>query len=130
MCTQAEADEFAARFAAYWAKPTVPGLAGLLREDVRLAAPMTPTTENLADGGQTIAGLLELIPDITGTVHRWGPHPEGMFIEFTLAGTLNGQPVAWRAVDSFEIDDSGMARERVSFFDPAPILAIANSAAI
>jgi hypothetical protein len=128
MSTQAEADDFARRFAAYWSKPTLDGLSGLLREDVRLAAPLTPTTEGLVDGRQSIAGLLELIPDVTGQVHRWGPHAEGMFVEFTLSGTLNGSPVSWRAVDSFELDDQGMARERVSYFDPAPLLAQANGA--
>ena len=126
--TQAMADDFARRFAAYWSKPTLDGLAGLLRDDVRLAAPLTPTTEGLTDGRQTIGGLLELMPDITGTVHRWGPHPDGLFIEFTLAGTLNGAQVSWRAIDSFELDDEGMARERVSYFDPTPILARANGA--
>jgi hypothetical protein len=126
--TQAAADDFARRFATYWSKPTLEGLAELLREDVRLVAPLTPPTEGLADGRQTFAGILELIPDITGTVHRWGPHANGCFIEFTLAGTLNGLPISWRAVDSFELDDEGMASERVSFFDPTPLLAQANGA--
>ncbi len=130
MSTQAEADDFARRFAAYWSRPTLDGLDALLRPDVRLAAPLTPTTDGLADGKQTIGGLLELIPDITGTVHRWGPHADGMFVEFTLSGTLNGEPVSWRAIDSFELDDQGMARERVSYFDPAPILAQANGVAL
>ena len=128
MSDQDAADEFAKRFAEYWSKPTVAGLKGLLRDDVRLAAPLTPTTEGLEDGGRTIGGLLELIPDITAQVHRWGPHPDGCFIEFTLQGTLNGEPVAWRAVDSFLLDDDGMAIERVSFFDPSPLLAQAGGA--
>jgi hypothetical protein len=129
MSTQAEADDFARRFAEYWSTPTTDGLSGLLRDDVRLAAPLTPTTENLDDGRLTMAGLFELIPDITGQVHRWGPHPDGLFIEFTLRGTLNGGPVSWRAVDSFELDDAGMASERVSYFDPTPLLAQSNGAA-
>jgi hypothetical protein len=126
--TQAAADDFARRFAAYWSQPTWEGLSQLLRDDVRLVAPLTPPTEGLADGRQTFAGILELIPDITGTVHRWGPHNDGCFIEFTLAGTLNGAPISWRAVDAFELDDDGMALERVSFFDPTPLLAAANDA--
>lgn len=126
MSTQAEADDFARRFAAYWSAPTVEGLGTLLRSDVRLAAPLTPTTSGLEEGGETMAGLFEAIPDLTGQVHRWGPHPDGCFIEFTLRGTLNGAPIAWRAVDSFELDADGLASERVSFFDPAPLLAQAN----
>jgi len=128
MTTQAEADDFANRFAEYWSKPTVEGLSGLLRDDVRLAAPRTPTTHGLEEGRQTMAGLFELIPDLTGQVHRWGPHPEGLFIEFTLSGTLNGGTVSWRAIDSFELDDEGMATERVSYFDPTQILDQAQGA--
>ena len=130
MSDQAAADEFAKRFAEYWSAPTVAGLGRLLRDDVRLVAPLTPTTVGLDDGGQTIGGLIELIPDITAQVHRWGPHPDGCFIEFTLSGTLNGEPIAWRAVDSFVLDDQGMAAERVSFFDPTLLLAQAGGAAV
>jgi hypothetical protein len=128
VASQAVADDFARRFAEYWSKPTLDGLSTLLRDDVRLVAPLTVTTENLTDGRLTFGGILELIPDITGTVHRWGPHPDGCFIEFTLAGTLNGAPISWRAVDSVELDEDGMARERVSFFDPTPVLAQTNGA--
>ena len=128
MSTQAEADDFARRFAAYWSAPTVEGLAALLTEEVHLVAPLTPPTKGLEDGRQTMAGLFELIPDLTAQVHRWGPHPTGCFIEFTLSGTLDGAPVSWRAVDAFELDDAGMATERVSFFDPTPLLAQASGA--
>jgi hypothetical protein len=130
MSDRAAADDFAKRFAEYWSAPTLEGLRALLREDVRLVAPLTPTTVGLADGFQTFGGILELIPDITGQVHRWGPHPDGCFIEFTLSGTLNGDPISWRAVDSFVLDDAGMACERVSFFDPTPLLAQAGGAAV
>jgi hypothetical protein len=128
MSTQAEADDFARRYATYWSAPTVAGLDALLGPDVRLVAPLTPITKGLADGRQTIGGLLEAIPDLTAQVHRWGPHPDGCFIEFTLSGTLNGAQISWRAVDSFEIDADGMATERVSFFDPTALLAQANGA--
>jgi hypothetical protein len=130
MTDQVAADGFAKRFAEYWSHPTVEGLRAILRDDVRLVAPLTPTTESLDEAGQTFAGMFELIPDLTAQVHRWGPHPDGCFIEFTLSGTLNGEPVAWRAVDSFMLDDQGMAAERVSFFDPTPLLAQAGGAAV
>jgi hypothetical protein len=104
----------------------VEGLSQLLRDDVRLVAPLTPATDGLEDGRQTFAGIFEMIPDITGQVHRWGPHAEGCFIEFTLSGTLNGAPISWRCVDSFDLDDAGMASQRLSFFDPTPVLAQAN----
>ena len=63
---------------------------------------------------------------VTGQVHRWGPHPDGVFIEFTLSGTLGGGPVSWRAVDAFDVGSDGLATKRVSFFDPTPIADAAN----
>jgi hypothetical protein len=123
---QAAADEFAHRFATYWRAPRPEDLHQLLTDDVRLVTPRMPTTDSLDAAIEGFTGLFELIPDLTGRVHRWGPHPDGVFIEFTLSGTLSGGPVSWRAVDSFDVGPDGRATKRVSFFDPSPILDAAN----
>lgn len=126
---QAAADEFVQRFATYWQSPDPQSLRTLLAEDVRLVTPRMPTTDGLAAAIEGFTGLFELIPDLTGQVHRWGPHADGVFIEFTLSGTLGGGPVSWRAVDSFDVGPDGLATKRISFFDPAPIAEAANSGA-
>lgn len=126
---QAAADEFVQRFATYWQSPDPQSLSTLLAEDVRLVTPRMPTTDGLAAAVEGFTGLFELIPDLTGQVHRWGPHADGVFIEFTLSGTLGGGPVSWRAVDSFEVGPDGLATKRISFFDPAPIAEAASSGA-
>lgn len=123
---QAAADEFVHRFATYWQAPDPQQLHLLLADDVRLITPRMPTTDGLAAAVDGFTGLFELIPDLTGQVHRWGPHPEGLFIEFTLTGTLGGGPLSWRAVDSFEVEAGGRATKRISFFDPSPILEAAT----
>lgn len=123
---QAAADEFAHRFATYWQAPTPAGLGSLLADDVRLVTPLMPTSDGIDAAREAFAGMFELLPDLTGQVHRWGPHPDGCFIEFTLRGTLNGAPVAWRVVDSFDVAAGGLATKRVSFFDPTALLAAAN----
>ena len=115
------AADFARRFAEYWQAPTPERLATVLAERVRLVAPMTPVTETLADGQAAFAGLFELIPDITGEVHRWGTTDDGVLIEFTLRGTAGGKPISWSAVDRFVIGEDGLATERVTYFDSAPI---------
>lgn len=122
---EAAAADFAARFAAYWQAPTPAGLDRVLAERVRLAAPMTPITETLAEGRQVFAGLFELIPDLTGEMHRWGATADGVLIEFTLRGSLGGKPISWRAVDRFVIGEDGLATERVNYFDPMPVIAAA-----
>jgi SnoaL-like domain len=116
------ADDFARRFAEYWRAPSPERLDTVLAERVRLVAPMTPTTETLADGKCAFADLLELIPDLTGEVHRWGATEDGVLIEFTLSGTAGGGPVSWHAVDRFVLGEDGLAKERISYFDSLPLV--------
>ena len=117
----AMAADFARRFGEYWSAPTPERLEKILAERVRLVAPMTPTTHTLDDGQRTFAQLLELIPDLTAEVHRWGATPDGVLIEFTLSGSAGGGPISWHAVDRFVIGEDGLATERISYFDSAPI---------
>ncbi len=115
------AADFARRFAEYWRAPTPERLDTLLAEEVRLVTPMMPVTHTLAQGQRAFAGLFELIPDLTGVVHRWGATPDGVLIEFTLSGGAGGRPVSWDAIDRLVLDEDGFATERVSYFDSAPI---------
>lgn len=117
-----DAADFVERFRAYWRAPSVAGLETLLAPDVRLVAPMTPTTHTLEEGKRAFAGILALTPDLTGDVHRWGASDDGVLIEFTLSGSVAGTPVSWRAVDHIVLGDDGLARERVSYFDSTPLI--------
>ena len=117
----AVAADFVRRFAEYWRAPTPQRLDMLLAERVRLVAPMTPVTQTLEEGRRAFAGLFKLIPDLTGEVHRWGATADGVLIEFTLSGTAGGGPISWHAVDRIAIGADGLATERISYFDSAPI---------
>ena len=117
------AADFAARFASYWQAPSPQGLEALLAPDVLLVSPMMPTTRTLAEGQRVFAGLFELIPDLTGVVHRWGATEDGVLIEFTLSGTAGSRRVGWDAVDRFELRPDGLAGKRISYFDSTPLLA-------
>ena len=116
------AADFVERFRAYWRAPSVDGLEALLAPDVRLVAPMTPTTHTLDEGKRAFASILALTPDLTGEIHRWGATDDGVLIEFTLSGSVAGTAVSWRAVDHIVLRDDGLAAERVSFFDATPIV--------
>jgi ketosteroid isomerase-like protein len=116
-----DAADFVERFRAYWRAPSVDGLDALLAPDVRLVAPMTPTTRTLEDGKRAFAALLDLSPDLTAEVHRWGATGDGVLIEFTLSGSAGGAPISWRAVDHVVLREDGLASERVSYFDSAPL---------
>jgi hypothetical protein len=47
--------------------------------------------------------------------------PEPQRLEFTLSGSAGGAPISWHAVDRFVLGDDGLAGERISYFDSAPI---------
>jgi SnoaL-like domain len=119
--SEAGAADFARRFGEYWRTPTPERLDTVLAPRVRLVAPMTPTTHTLAEGQRAFAVLLELIPDLTGEIHRWGATGDGVLIEFTLAGTVGGKPISWSAVDRFVVGPDGLATERVTYFDSSPL---------
>jgi hypothetical protein len=120
--SEAMGADFARRFGEFWRAPSPERLDTILDERVRLVAPMTPTTETLADGKRAFASLFGLIPDLTGEVHRWGATADGVLIEFTLSGTAGGAPISWHAVDRFLLGPDGLATERVSYFDSAPLV--------
>jgi hypothetical protein len=120
---EAMAADFARRFAEFWRAPTPERLDTVLAEQVRLVAPMTPTTHTLAEGKEVFRSLFGLIPDLTGEVHSWGTTVDGLLIEFTLAGTVGGKRVSWRAVDHFVVGGDGFATERINYFDPLPLIA-------
>lgn len=117
-----DAADFCERFQAFWRAPSPAGLDALLAPDVRLVAPLTPTTENLDEGRRAFARILALVPDLRGEVHAWGATADGLLIDFTLTGSVAGVPVSWRAVDRIALGEDGLARERVSYFDTLPLI--------
>ncbi len=94
----------------------------LLSPDVVLVSPMMPATNTIGDAKIGWANLLALIPDLSNEVHRWGASDDGVFIEFTLSGTVGGERISWQVVDRFVLCPDGLATERVSYYDPAPIV--------
>lgn len=93
----------------------------MLAAQARLVAPMTPTTHDLEEGKRAFAELFELIPDLTGEMHRWGATADGVLIEFTLSGSAGGGPISLHAVDRFVLGEDGLATERISYFDSVPV---------
>ncbi len=115
------AADFAERFSAYWQAPTPQGLETVLAPRVRLVAPLVPTTHTRAEGIRAFAALFELVEGMKAEVHRWGATADGVLIEFTVSGRAGGKPISWHAVDRFVIGADGLATERVSYFDSAPL---------
>jgi hypothetical protein len=118
----ARAADFVRRFEEFWTAPAPDRLGGLLSADVRLVAPLTPTTETLEDGERAFATIFALVPDLTGEINSWGATETGVMIDLTVSGTAGGSPISWRAIDRIAIGADGLATERVSYFDSLPLI--------
>ncbi len=116
------AADFVKRFAEFWEAPAVSRLDTLFAPDVRLSAPMIPTTRGADAGKRAFAELFELIPDMSAEVHRWGATHDGVLIEFTVRGRVGGAPISWESVDRFVLDANGLATERFTYFDSLPLV--------
>jgi ketosteroid isomerase-like protein len=121
------AESWLAGFAEGWRAPSGPhAFAGHFREmlatDVRLIQPGLPTLiGRRAFEEQFVKPLFALIPDLHGEVERWAARNDTLYIELTLRGTLAGRALSWRACDRVTLRD-GVATERESYFDPAPLI--------
>lgn len=118
----ADAGEFVARFAAFWSAPSPERLGEVLGERVRLVTPMTPESTTLEEARGSFAEIFELITDLTGEMRRWGATEDGVLIELTLSGKVGGRPVSLDAIDRIVIGEDGRATERISYFDPTPLV--------
>jgi hypothetical protein len=117
-----QAADFVRRFTEFWKAPVVDQLDEILAPNARLLAPMAPTTVGREAGKRAFANLFEAIEGMTAEVHRWGPTSDGVLIELTVHGIVRGSPVSWPAVDRFVLDESGLASERFTYFDPLPLI--------
>jgi hypothetical protein len=113
----AEAADFVRRFEAAWAAPTPEGLTALIAPDGRLVQPLYPTHGR--DGmGEFVRRLRAMLPGLHGGVRRWGPTEDGVVIELELIS----EPARWTVCDRIVLDEEGLVRERVSYFDPLVVL--------
>jgi hypothetical protein len=119
--TDPPAEDFVRRFAAAWADPSPECLEALAHPDVLLRQPMMRPVRGAAAWRETVRELLGLVPDLRGEVLRWAGSGQDLFIELALRGTLARRPYEWTLVDRIKLED-GLVRERVSYFDPLPLM--------
>jgi hypothetical protein len=107
--TRTQAEAFAHAFAALCAR------------DLLLIQPLSPPLRGLGGLRRMAERLFGAMPDLRGEVVRWGPTDDGLIIELTLRGSLQGQPIEWTVADRIVLRD-GLMVERRSYFDPLPLL--------
>ena len=112
-------------FRRYWSAPSLDGFDALLSPDVELVQPLSPRMRGRAEVRAGFRPIFAWLPDVHGVVDRWSASGAFVFIEFRLRATIGGRPFEWPLVDRFTLRDDGLARERVSYFDPCPLLVAA-----
>ncbi len=100
--TQASATEFVEFFAAGWelgardAEGFFRHFGPRMHPDTALIQPIAPDARGRGALRELFGPLFKAIPDLTGTLRRWGQTDDGVFIELTLrghwaAGRLSGR---------------------------------------
>jgi limonene-1,2-epoxide hydrolase len=131
--TEEEARAWVEAFTEGWRAPAgAEGFAAhmepFLDPDIRLVQPMLPTVNGLAEWRDGfLRPTFTMLPGLRGEVHRWASSGDAVYIDFTLIATIGRRPVSWHVVDRFILRE-GRPIERVSYFDPAPLVrAVATS---
>lgn len=89
--------------------------------DVVYRQPLSRGARGHAGFRRLFTSVFAAVPDLHGTVHRWGPTTDGVLIEFTLQGTLGGDRLAIDVVDRIVLRENNMAANN-TYFDPLPLL--------
>jgi len=126
--SQSEAADLVEWFAEAWRDPTYESfcahVAPRLAPAARMVQPLVATHSGPEAFCRNIAPLFAAIPDVHARVLDWRGDEREVFIEFHLQGTLGRRFVRVHVCDRFSLRD-GVVTERVSFFDPAPLLGAA-----
>jgi ketosteroid isomerase-like protein len=113
---------FVERFAEAWSDPSPDGLMALMAPDVVLRTPAMPPVRGLDQVRSMWTALFAALPDLRGDVHRWAATDDGGLIELTLSAKVARRRFAWALVDRVVLTGDGRIRERVSYFDPLPLV--------
>ena len=81
-------EDFANRFADFWADPQVERMSEHLTDDVTLIQPLSYPMEGLSAAQDEFRRLFQWIPDLRGETTHWAGHGDTLFIAHTLTGTL------------------------------------------
>ena len=112
---------FVTRFADFWAAPSPARLPELLHPDVVLRQPLAPPAIGIAQAQQQLERFCRCLPGLHAHVEHWATNGDHMFIEFTVKANLARDVLTWPTVNRLILRD-GKATERVTYFDPLPVL--------
>ena len=114
-------DRFVAAFADFWRRPAPERMPEILHADIVLLQPLAAPMLGIEAAQAEFRRLWHFLPDLQAKVDRWRGEGELLFVEFRLCAHMAGEYVEWPVIDRFLLRD-GKAVERVTYFDPLPVL--------
>lgn len=120
------AARYAETFAACW-RETQPErfldcFCASMTPQIRLEQPLVPTSTGHEAFRREFGRLRRFVPDLRGELRHWAWSGDYLYLELDLSGSLGKRRVSWRLIDRLQLDEQGLCAERVSFFDPLPLL--------
>ena len=93
-----------------------------MTSNIRLEQPLMPISNGHKQFSREFRCLKTFIPDLKGTVKHWSWNGDYLYIELSLGGTLGKNYVEWNLLDRLKLDEQGKCSERISYFDPLPLI--------
>jgi ketosteroid isomerase-like protein len=120
MNTRCDPEDFVARFADFWTRPSPQRLPELLHSDVVLTQPLAAPMIGIQAAQAEFRRIGICLPDLRAHVDQWCGDGRLLFIEFRLRTESAGDVIEWPVVNRLVLDD-GKAIERATYFDPLVI---------
>jgi hypothetical protein len=120
-------EAFVEHFGSGWRNPDLDAFIAhfkpVFADDARLIQPLAPTATGPDALAKVFRRLFAALPDLRGEVIRWGTSDDGVFIELELTANVGRREVKFRACDRVILNEDGVATERRTYMDPAPLTA-------
>jgi hypothetical protein len=127
--TEAEVQDFVARFAGAWAARDGTAFRALWHDVGVMVAPWYGRDVRGEEWDRVNDALKEQAPDLVWQLLDWSWRGDVVMIEWQNTRLLNGQRVEWRGVDKFRLKDGKIIEERV-YSDTAPLRALGQAKAL
>jgi hypothetical protein len=127
--TDAEVQEFVARFAAAWAARDGNAFLDLWHPEGLLNTPMVNRTIKGSELDRLMQVQIAAAPDFVWQLLDWSSRGDVVVIEWQTTRIVNGARFDWRGVDKFRIKAGKIIEERV-YCDTAPLRALRSGEAL
>jgi hypothetical protein len=121
--TDAEIQDFVARFAAAWAARDGNAFLDLWHPEGLLHTPLVGRTVKGSELGRLLEAQTAAAPDFVWQLLDWTSRGDVLVVEWQTTRIINGARFSWRGVDKFRFKAGKIIEERV-YTDTAPLRAL------